>query len=235
MMDNLDRDFSKLEQQASNGVASGGKRLRILIADDHALIRDALAEVIQANSNHEVLVADSLKEAHDVMRNTPAIDIVLLDLNMPDMEGVRSVEATAKLSGTGAVVLFSGNAPRDVVLQALAKGAKGFIPKSMRLAALLNALGIVAMGEIYLPASTLGSENDPAYSTRRSVGGGAALNEKETEILRFVVAGMSNKEIARRTTSTEVRVKMHMRTLCKKLGVGNRTGAAIKARELGVC
>lgn len=234
-MNNPVRDCCTLEKQSGHGVASGGKRLCILIADDHGLVRDALAEVIKANSDHEVLVADSLRQAHEVIRSTPAIDIVLLDLNMPDMEGVRSVEATAKLSGTGAVVLFSGNAPRDIVLQALAKGAKGFIPKNMRLAALLNALSIVAMGEIYLPASMLGSENDPMHGTARSVGGGAALNEKEAEVLRLVVAGMSNKEIARRTDSTEVRVKMHMRTLCKKLGVGNRTGAAIKARELGVC
>lgn len=227
------RDFT-LSRPSGLSVSGGIKRLRVLVADDHNLVRDALAEVIQTSPEFEVAVADSLRATHEAIRKAGPFDIVLLDLNMPDMEGVRSVEMTAKMPGAGAVVLFSGNAPRDVVLQALAKGARGFIPKNMRLAALQNALNLVASGEVYLPASMLGTPQDAGQ--RGGVEGGSAqLSDRETEVLRLVVAGLPNKEIARRTDSSEVRVKMHMRMICKKLGVANRTSAAMKARELGMC
>lgn len=208
-------------------------RLRILIADDHTLVRDALAEVIRHSSRHEVLVADSLKAAHSVIRSTTPIDILLLDLNMPDMEGIKSVEKTVALPGVEAVVLISGNAPRDIVLQAVARGAKGYIPKSMRLAALMNALNFVAMGETYLPASMLGAEVDARPAVSQDISK-PLLSARETEVLRLVIEGLPNKEIARRCGSTEVRVKMHMRSICKKLDVPNRTSAAMRARELGL-
>lgn len=228
------RDFTAPAPQPDHVAGPATRKLRVLIADDHNLVRDALAEVIQSASDYEVAVADALSSAHEIVRSYGPFDIVLLDLNMPDMEGVRSVELTAKLPGAKAVVLFSGNAPRDVVLQALAKGARGFIPKNMRLAALLNALNLVASGEVYLPASMLSSGGDTAPGAGQPKGNGQ-LTDRETEVLRLVVAGLPNKEIARRTESSEVRVKMHMRTICKKLGVANRTSAAMKARELGLC
>ncbi|AOZ71137.1 hypothetical protein LPB142_16285 [Rhodobacter xanthinilyticus] len=210
------------------------KRLRVLVADDHNLVRDALAEVIQTTQQFEVAVANSLGATHEAISKSGPFDIVLLDLNMPDMKGVPSVEMTVRMPGAGAVVLFSGNAPRDVVLQALAKGARGFIPKNMRLAALPNALNLVASGEVYLPASMLGTPPD-AGQPGVIEGCVAQLSDRETEVLRLVVAGLPNKEIARRTDSSEVRVKMHMRMICKKLAVANRTSAAMKARELGLC
>ncbi len=230
-MNTLVRLSEPLGEAVTPRAAPEARKLRVLIADDHALVRDAIAQIMRAGAGHEVMVADTLAAAQEIVRRDGAVDIVLLDLNMPDMEGIRSIEAMARLPGIGAVVLFSGSAPRDLVLQALTKGARGFIPKSMRLAAFLNALNMVSLGEIYLPASMLGT----LPHMQRAGAEPAGLNGKEVEVLRYVTEGLSNKEIARRIDLTEVRVKMHMRALCKKLGVANRTGAAMKARELGLC
>ncbi len=206
-------------------------RLKILIADDHVLIRDALAEVIRANSPHEVLVSDSFRSAQKSVSENGPIDILLLDLYMPDMEGIKSIEKAVALPGVKSLALISGNAPREIVVQAMARGAKGYIPKNMRLATLMSALNFIALGETYLPASLLGDEARPSREDGPS-GARSALTTAETEVLRLVVAGLPNKEIARRCGSTEVRVKMHMRAICRKLGVPNRTSAAIRAREL---
>lgn len=210
-----------------------GKR-RLLIADDHILVRDAVAEVVRHSSDFEVLIADSLRAAVESIRSGDPVDVILLDLNMPDMEGIRSVETMVKAAGDGSVVLFSGYASKDVVLQAISLGARGFIPKNMRLGALLNALNLVAEGEIYLPATLLRGDRS-ARAAQSGESSEIQLNEKESEVLHFVAAGMQNKEIAWQMNTTEVRVKMHMRSLCKKLGVTNRTGAAVKAKELGIC
>lgn len=209
-------------------------RLKILIADDHSLIRDALAEIIRHNSHHEVLVAASLSSALAVVRDDGPIDILMLDLNMPDMEGIKSIEKVVMAQGVKAVVLLSGNAPREIVLQAIAKGAKGYIPKSMRLTTLLSALDFVAMGETYLPASLLSGDGLSVQEGGRTTSPSTSLNAAEVEVLRLVVDGLPNKEIARRCGSTEIRVKMHMRSICKKLGVPNRTSAALRARDLNL-
>ena len=129
------------------------------------------------------------------------------------------------------VVLVANGASRDLVLQAISRGVKGYISKSMRLEALMNALSFVAMGETYLPASIL---SDAAAASSVTTQSNTTLNAREIDVLRLLTAGLPNKEIARRCGSTEVRVKMHMRAICKKLNVSNRTSAAMKARELGI-
>lgn len=225
------KERSDTEAKPSGGIGAVGK-LKILIADDHSLVRDAIAETIRNSSNHEVLVAGSLNAALSVVRDDGPIDILMLDLNMPDMEGINSIEKVVTTQGVMAVILFSGNAPRDIVLQALAKGAKGYIPKSMRLSALLSALNFVAMGETYLPASLLSGDGLIVQEGNRATSPAFSLSSAEAEVLRLVVDGLPNKEIARRCGSTEIRVKMHMRSICKKLGVPNRTSAALRARDL---
>lgn len=225
------KEWSGIQEKPAAGAVADGS-LNILIADDHSLVRDALAEIIRHNSGYEVLVAASLNSALAVVRDHGPIDVLMLDLNMPDMEGIKSIEKAVTTQGVKAVVLLSGNAPREIVLQALAKGVKGYIPKSMRLTALLSALNFVAMGETYLPASLLGGDGSVALEGTGPNLTSSSLNAAETEVLRLVVDGLPNKEIARRCGSTEIRVKMHMRSICKKLGVPNRTSAALRARDL---
>lgn len=212
---------------------SGLKPMTILIADDHSLIRDALAQVIRSNSESEVLVADSFKSVLAIASKQESIDILLLDIYMPDMEGLKSVRTAISLPSVKAVALLSGSATRGIVLQALGLGAKGYISKDMHLDSLINALNFIASGETYIPISILGDDakliEQGSPETDKD-----ALNTAEMEVLRLVVDGLPNKEIARHCCTTEIRVKMHMRSICKKLGVSNRTGAALKARELSM-
>lgn len=206
-------------------------QVRILIADDQCLVRDSLAEFIRSSSQWEVMVADSLKSAINVVRHAAPIDILLLDLAIFDMEGMKSIDKLVSIPGLGSVVLVANAASRDLILQSVSRGVKGYISKSMRLEALMNALSFVAMGETYLPASIL---SDAAAANSGITQLSTTLNAREIDVLRLLTDGLPNKEIARRCGSTEVRIKMHMRAICKKLNVPNRTSAAMKARELGI-
>lgn len=206
---------------------------RLLIADDHLLVRDAIADAIRKDSKYEVFVADSLQSAIQVSAEYGPIDILLLDLYMPDMEGIKSIERAIALPEVKSVVLLSGSAPFEIVMLSIARGAKGYIPKSLGLRALVNALNFVLMGESYLPASLIAVQASLVEQDGRP-SGKWALTMSESEVLRLVIEGLPNKEIARRCGTTEVRVKMHMRAICKKLGTVNRTSAALRAKELGL-
>lgn len=207
--------------------------LRVLIADDHSLLRESLAQVIRSNSDHVVLAADSFRSVQDIVTKQGPIDVLLLDVYMPDMEGLKSIEKAVAMPGIKAVALLSGSAPRNIVMQALALGAKGYIPKAMHLDSLMNALNFIATGETYLPVSLLGDEPRTVLQEGEE-GDKNSLSGGEAEVLRLVVEGLPNKEIARRCGMTEIRVKMYMRMICRKLGVTNRTGAALRARELSL-
>lgn len=211
-----------------------GDRLRVLIADDHVLVRDAVASALKLQGAFDCEAADSYASTMELLDRNDPFDITMVDLNMPGMEGVRSLEEIIKDKSAGAVILFSGFVTKDFVMRSIAAGARGFVPKTLKLSALGSALRFVASGEIFVPMSFLTSEkNEPSVGVPLE-GRATNLNPKELEVLKLAAMGLPNKEIAWRADCTEVRVKMHMRSACKKLGAENRTGAAMRARELGI-
>ncbi len=201
--------------------------MRVLIADDHDLLRETLVAYLEKEDGVETEQAGSFDEVRTCIETRPRYDLILLDFRMPGMTGLSSV-ADAMNMGEGGqrVALISGEASRDVAEQALNMGAAGFIPKTLGAKSLISAIKFMAMGEQYAPLEFL----------RADIGGpsnaiAATLTPRERDVLRGVVGGKANKEIARDLGVTEPTVKLHMKTMFRKLGVRNRTQAALLARE----
>lgn len=196
---------------------------RLLIADDHELVRDLVAAHLRADGGFEVATAATLPDAERLIAAQGGFDLVLLDLAMPGMQGVAGIDALIARNGGRPVVLFSGQARRESVAEAMARGARGLIPKNTPARDLpLIVLRLLA-GETYLPPG-----DDPAPA------GGAGLSPREMQVLRLVRAGRMNKEIAGELGLSEVTIKMHVRSICTKLNARNRTHAAMIAEARGL-
>jgi two-component system nitrate/nitrite response regulator NarP len=199
--------------------------LRVLIADDHALIADAVASVLRALPDYSVVTSGTLPAALEQISAQPPFDIVLLDLRMPGMEGLRSVQTVVERAAPAKVVLFTGMVEKPFLHSALDSGVCGLIPKTMPLQSLDSVIRLVVSGQVYLPlTATMTNEMAPKQDN-------AGLNQNELKVLRLAADGLTNKEIARDMGVTEVTIKMHMRGICKKLGARNRAHAAMISRE----
>lgn len=214
--------------------------MRILLADDHVLVRDALKALFEREEpGSAVLAADDLPAAIDLMSQEGPVDLAILDVNMPGMNGVEGLKIfSARFPGT-AVALMSGTAERDLVRRAIEIGAVGYFPKTIAGRALLGAIRLVLSGERFLPASFgfapdeatayVGPPDDPGRSS-----GAIILTRRERDVLGLLRTGAPNKIIARKLDLQEVTVKLHIRGICRKLGAANRTQAALRAVELGI-
>lgn len=198
----------------------------MLIADDHGLVRDTLAMMLERESDIVVAHAGDFGEAAATLRRDGPFDLVLLDYGMPGMDGLEGLREALALNGGAPVALMSGLAPREVAEEALRMGAAGFLPKTLPARSLLNAVRFMAAGEVYAPAAFM-----TAPEPEQATGG---LTPREREVLGCLCEGLANKEIARRLALHESTVKLHVKTLSRKLGARNRTHAAMLAREGGL-
>jgi len=201
---------------------------RVLLADDHDLVRDTLADYLRHEGGFEVAVAGGLDDALDAVRRArDGFDLVLLDYRMPGMEALAGL-ARMQAQAACPVAILSGTAPPEVARRALRAGAAGFLPKTLSPRALIAAVRCILDGEIFEPHEFLDSD--------RAQGDGAevSLTARERDVLTGVSDGKSNKEIARDLSIQEVTVKLHLKTLSRKLGARNRTHAAMLARDLGL-
>lgn len=198
----------------------------ILLADDHDLVRDTIAAYLETKDDFKVLTAPSFDTAMEVMRGLDVIDLLILDYNMPGMNGLEGLEKARKSFPACKVALMSGVANRDIANTAMARGAHGFIPKSLTAASLVNAIQFVLSGERYFPFD-FGTSTEET----KAKGDFAKLSSREMQTLEQLCIGLSNKEIARNLDIQEVTVKLHVKNLLAKLGVSNRTQAALLAKE----
>ncbi len=210
--------------------------MRILIADDHALFRRGLALLLdQLYPDAELLEASDIAAALALGERLTQLDVILLDLTMPGMEGLAGLEKLRQTAPTAHIVMLSASADLDSIRKTLAAGARGYVLKSGTDETLRHALSLVLAGEIYVPPVVLseldrprGGSELPADSPLRS------LTERQRQTLELLVHGLSNKEIARHLGLLESTVKAHLKVILKKLGAGNRTQAALLATQLGL-
>ena len=195
--------------------------MRILLADDHDLVRETLAAFLQAEGLQQVTLAATLDEAMRLSQEGEAFDLVLLDYDMPGMEGLTGLRRMIAIGRGRPVALLSGAVSPEVAEAALELGAAGFVPKVLAARSLLAAVRFMAAGEIFAPINMI----------RRPTQDGTALSPREMDVLRGICAGKSNKEIARDHHLQEVTVKLHAKTMSRKLGARNRTHAAMIARD----
>jgi DNA-binding NarL/FixJ family response regulator len=203
--------------------------MRILIADDHELLRDVLRSYLEAEGGFAVdTVADLPQALGRMAEAAPPYDLVVLDYGMPGMDGYAGLERTLAASFGRPVALMSGLAPPDVVEKVLAVGAAGYLPKTLPARSLVNAIRFMAAGEVYMPIDL----HRPSQVPQGDTGG---LSPRERQVLAGLCAGQANKEIARDLDLREPTIKLHVKLICRKLGAKNRTHAAMIARERALC
>jgi two-component system nitrate/nitrite response regulator NarL len=203
--------------------------MRILLADDHDLVLETLSAFLTMQSDFEVETCGSLDAACEKIANDIAYDLVLLDFSMPGMNGLEGLKQALLASHGRPVAVMSGTANKAIAQDAIDSGAIGFLPKTMAAQSLVNAIRFMAMGETYVPLDFLNAEEEVVETPLSKL-----LSERETQVLKGLCRGLSNKEIARELDLQEVTIKLHVKTLCRKLDAKNRTHAAMIGKEAGV-
>ncbi len=199
--------------------------MKVLIADDHPLVRDALARTVQqlAQDVH-VREAGDLEALLRLAAQGDA-DLALVDLNMPGMDGLGGLRRLRETAPTLPVVVASGQEDAATIRAVLAAGAVGFIPKSERSEVLLGALRLVQAGGTYVPPRLFDAPLKAAAPE---------LTPRQLDVLRCLSRGEPNKQIARELGLTEGTVKIHIAAILRVLQARNRTEAVVRARTLGL-
>jgi DNA-binding NarL/FixJ family response regulator len=218
--------------------------MKILVVDDHVLIREALRGVLRELKGEDAVVieaADSRQAMRQIEQN-PDVELVLLDLGLPDGDGFAILAELAKRHATVSVVVHSADQDRDRVMKALDLGAIGFIPKSAKREVMLGAFNLIFAGGIYIPPEILDRRQAvPAASQagstppkRRVSAAELGLTERQMEVLVLMMQGKSNKAICRVLDLAEQTVKIHVSAILKALKAQNRTEAVMAAAALGL-
>jgi two-component system nitrate/nitrite response regulator NarL len=203
--------------------------MRILIADDHELLRDVLRSYLEAEGGFAVdTVADLPQALAAIAEAAPPFDLVVLDYGMPGMDGYAGLDAALAASFGRPVALMSGLAPPGVAERVLDSGAAGYLPKTLPARSLVNAIRFMAAGETYMPIDL----HRPSQTPQAETGG---LSPRERQVLAGLCGGHANKEIARDLGLREPTIKLHVKLICRKLGARNRSQAAMIARERALC
>ncbi len=225
--------------------------MKLLVADDHTLFRDALLQYIErAEPEAETLLANDLQGAFSYLEAGEKPDLILLDYRMPGMNGLKGLEKLRKSYPDFRVVMMSGVVELPEIQEAIDLGIVGYFPKTMSGKAFIKAIQLVATGEKFfsfdseahsLMPSYYADHEDKKYTGSNGQGSTASaeknaellekLSEREKEVLSYLVNGDSNKEIANKLDLQVVTVKLHVRGICRKLGAKNRTQAALIAQE----
>ncbi len=203
--------------------------MRLLLADDHDLVLETLGTFLATQDNFVVETCSSLGAACEKIKKERFYDLVLLDYSMPGMNGLEGLTNAISASDGRPVAIMSGTANKVIAQEAVDQGAVGFLPKTMSAKSLVNAIKFMAMGETYVPLDFMNAEDAaPEHPMAKK------LSERELQVLEGLCKGHSNKEIARELDLQEVTIKLHVKTLCRKLNARNRTQAAMIGKEAGL-
>jgi DNA-binding NarL/FixJ family response regulator len=217
--------------------------MKILVVDDHALIREALRSVLkELKGDITVVEAGDSRQAMEIVGEHADLGLILLDLNLPDRDGFGVLSELRDRYPAISVVVLSAQQDRSSVVKALDLGALGFIPKSGQRDVMLSALRLVFAGGVYIPPEILARDVPPAQNpTLSRLGASTAhvtpaelgLTERQLDVLALLMQGKSNKAICRILDLAEPTVKNHVTAVLKALKVTNRTEAVIAVGELG--
>lgn len=216
----------------------------LMIADDHPLFREALGLAIKSGlPGCRLLEAETLAQLLDQLDRDDDLDLVLLDLDLPDAQELSGLAQLRERFSELPVAIVSADRERETILEAISMGAVGYIPKSVPRESLLAALHQMLEGQVHLPSDII---RRPASTTTSSPAPSAAsalverldsLTDKQLEVLARLALGAANKVIARELDIAETTVKTHVSAILRKLSVSSRTQAVLAAdqAELAAC
>ena len=203
--------------------------IRVVLVDDHAIVRSGLAQLLDAADDIEVVgMAGDGGEALEVVTATSP-DVVLMDLQMPVVDGVTATRSIIESGCSTQVVVLTSYSDSERIVAALDAGAVGYLLKDAEPVDLLEGIRAVSRGES--PIHPRAARQLLAARTRASTDGTPQLTPREVEVLRLVVKGLANKQIARRLGISERTVKAHLTSTFQRIGVSDRTQAALWAER----
>jgi len=212
--------------------------VKILIVDDHHIIREGMRPVLtRLEPAVEVLEAGNFEEALWIASRNPELDLVLLDLRLPDVAGFAALSGLQERFPSLPVVVMSGEDDPELVRSAIDRGALGYIPKSSSGEVILGALRLVLSGGTYVPREAIerasGASPPPQHSPDE-VSQRLGITPRQAEVLALLLAGKSNKLISRELNLAESTVKNHVAAVFKALNVTTRVQAVLAAAKLGI-
>ena len=207
--------------------AGAGRMIRVLLVDDHRLVRAGLMSLLATAADGEVVgeAADGAQALEQVAATSP--DVVLMDLSMPVMDGVTATRALRTRHPETRVVVLSSFSDRSRVREAVAAGATGYVLKDCTPDELLSAVRSAADGHAPLDPRVAGA----LLPGRDTASPAELLSEREQQVLRLAGKGQANKQIGRELGISERTVKVHLGNVFRRIGVTDRTSAALWARE----
>lgn len=216
------------------------KKLRVLLIDDNANHLRGIKELINIESSYEVVGATTSANLGINLIKKYNPDIVLMDINMPEKDGLQAIQTITKLNLSSKIIALSGYDDSDLIYRAMKLGAKGYVLKTMASVKLIDAIEEVASGKIYLP-SVLSTRFFEYFQTNAKEEAKAAegenllssLTTRENEVLELLTEGINYKSIAGKLIISETTVKTHVNNIFQKLQVNDRTNAVLYALSHG--
>lgn len=212
---------------------------KILIADDHPLFREAIINVIENSfEGCQTLETEDLDSALEIAQKEEELDLILLDLNMPGMNGLNGLITLRNDLPTVPVVIVSAEEDKQIVLQAITYGAVGFITKSSPREQMTEALKQILAGNVYLPSDIIRASQPDNRRMQRKDDNQippellSSLTRRQLLVLERMSKGESNKQIAYNLNIAETTVKAHVSAILRKLGVHNRIQAVLSAGNI---
>jgi two-component system nitrate/nitrite response regulator NarL len=202
------------------------RSIKILVVDDHELVRKGISGLMsKLNHSVDVYEAGTLEEVLLILAQSGPMDIVLLDVVLPDSEGLKGLNSIKQQFPESPVVLVSAITDRSLVHEALEAGVDGYITKTSSADIFLNAIRLVLSGDIYVPSFYLGFQSSNEVSSAAQSGLDELINKltpRQIEVLQLLEEGLSNKEIGSELACTESTVKTHISAIFKLLEVSSR-------------
>lgn len=207
------------------------RKIQVLIADDHSMVRQGLKQIVELEEDMEVIAqASNGQEAVEIaLKLSP--DVILMDINMPVLNGIQAINQLKSKGCNSKIIVLTIHADREYLIKTIQMGAAGYVLKDADSDVLIKAIRNVFMGQTYVQpnmTSELIKEFNRNDEARQETDQGL-LTRRELEVLELITEGMLNKEIAGKLFISEKTVKNHVSNIFKKLNVSDRTQAAIYA------
>ena len=208
-------------------------KINLLVADDHAVIREGIAAILKGSEIEVVAEAETGNQAiEQAMKLKP--DVVLLDVRMPDTDGLEALERIADRSPRTKVVMFTGHENPTYIARAVALGAAGFVMKGASKDEIVSAINRAHTGLPPETDSLMGKVRNTMARRRPTYDEDIPLTNREVQVLRHVALGLSNREIGRSLDISIETVKEHVQNILRKIDVADRTQAAVWAVKRGL-
>lgn len=219
-------------EKAQDRTLSADRPGTALVVDDHPLFCDALTLTLQSIADFdEIRTAGTLEKALDVVARDPEVGLIVLDLNLPDVNGLDGLVRLRNAAPRTAILIASSMADNRMISHALKAGANGFVPKHSQRSVFRRAFEAVSSGQMFVPDGYIDPKGGAGAEPDDALARLASLTNQQARILHLICEGKLNKQIAYDLTIAETTVKAHVTAIMRKLGVHSRTQAVLVAQE----